>query len=70
MIQALKRSDGLKSGRPPFPAVMMFNILVLQALYNFSYDQAEFVIQDFLSGIFCTSESIGKCKQDARSSYE
>ena len=34
LAKALKRSDGSKGGRPPFPAVMMFKILVLQALYN------------------------------------
>ena len=49
LAKALKRSDGAKGGRPPFPAVLMFKILVLQALYNLSDDQAEFVIQDGLS---------------------
>ncbi len=45
----LKRSDGSNGGRSPFPAVMMFKILVLQALCNLSDDEAEFVIQDRLS---------------------
>lgn len=49
LAKALKRSDGSKGGRPPFPVVVMFKILVLQALYNLSDDQAEFVIQDRLS---------------------
>jgi len=49
LAKALKRSDGSKGGRPQFPAVLMFEILVLQALYNLSDDQAEFVIQDRLS---------------------
>jgi IS5 family transposase len=49
LAKALKRSDGSKGGCPPFPAVLMFKILVLQALYNLSDDQAEFVIQDRLS---------------------
>ena len=49
LAKALKRSDGSKGGRPPFPAVLMFKILVLQALYSLSDDQAEFVIQDRLS---------------------
>ena len=40
LAKALKRSDGSKGGRPPFPAVLMFKILVLQALYNLSDDQA------------------------------
>jgi transposase, IS5 family len=46
LAKALKRSDGSKGGRPAFPSVLMFKILVLQALYNLSDDQAEFVIQD------------------------
>ena len=49
LAKALKRSDGAKGGRPPFDAVLMFKILVLQALYNLSDDQAEFVISDRLS---------------------
>jgi IS5 family transposase len=42
LAKALKRSDGSKGGRPAFPSVLMFKILVLQALYNLSDDQAEF----------------------------
>ena len=38
--KALNRSDRGKGGRPPFDAVFMFKILVLQALYNLSDDQA------------------------------
>lgn len=49
LAKALKRSDGSKGGRPPFPAVLMFKIMLLQALYSLSDDQAEFVIQDRLS---------------------
>ena len=40
--KALKRSDGAKGGRPPYDPVLMFKVLVLQALYNLSDDQAEF----------------------------
>jgi IS5 family transposase len=49
LAKALKRSDGAKGGRPPFDPVMMFKILVLQALYDLSDDQAEFFINDRLS---------------------
>ncbi|EHH13639.1 transposase IS4 family protein [Mesorhizobium amorphae CCNWGS0123] len=38
-----------KGGRPPYDPVMMFKIMVLQALYGLSDDQAEFQIQDRLS---------------------
>lgn len=49
LAKALKRSDRAKGGRPPYDPVLMFKILVLQALYNLSDDQAEFQIQDRLS---------------------
>lgn len=49
LAKALKRSDGSKGGRPPYDLVLMFKVLVLQALYNLSDDQAEFMIQDRLS---------------------
>ena len=44
LAKALKRSDGAKGGRPPYDAVLMFKIMVLQALYNLSDEQAEFQI--------------------------
>lgn len=43
---ALKRSDGAKGGRPPMDAVLMFKVLVIQALYGLSDAQAEFQIMD------------------------
>jgi len=49
LARALKRSDGAKGGRPAYDPVVMFKVLVLQALYNLSDDQAEFQIQDRLS---------------------
>lgn len=49
LAKALKRSGGEKGGRSPYDAVQMFKILVLQALYNLSDDQADFMIQDRLS---------------------
>jgi transposase, IS5 family len=49
LVKALKRSDGARGGRPPCDPVLMFKVLVLQALYGLSDDQAEFQIQDRLS---------------------
>jgi transposase len=46
---ALARSDRSRGGRPPYDAVLMFRILVLQALYNLSDEQAEFQLRDRLS---------------------
>jgi IS5 family transposase len=47
--KARKRSDRSKGGRPPYDSVLMFKILVLQALYGLSDDQVEFQIRDRLS---------------------
>jgi len=49
LMRALQRSDRGKGGRPPFDAVVMVKVLVLQALYNLSDDQAEYQICDRLS---------------------
>lgn len=49
LIVALRRSDRGKGGRPPFDPVMMFKVLVLQALYSLSDEATEFQIKDRLS---------------------
>lgn len=46
---AVPRSDRSKGGRPPYDAVLMFKVLVLQTLYTLSDDQAEYQIRDRLS---------------------
>ncbi len=46
---ALKRSAREKGGRPPYDGVLMFKVLVLQALYNLSDEQTEYQILDRLS---------------------
>ena len=46
LAKALNRPDRSQGGRPPYDAVMMFKILVLQALYGLSDEQAEFQIMD------------------------
>ena len=66
LAKALKRSDGSKGGRPPFPAVLMFKVMVLQALYNLSDDPAEFVIQDRLSFIRFLDLSLSQKVPDAK----
>lgn len=48
--KALKRAEkNAAGGRPPFDAVLMFKVLVLQSLYNLSDDQTEYQIRDRLS---------------------
>lgn len=46
---ALGRSDRSKGGRPPYDAVLMFKVLVLQTLYTLSDDQTEYQLRDRLS---------------------
>jgi transposase, IS5 family len=46
---ALLRSNRGRGGRPPYDPVLMFKILVLQALYSLSDDATEFQIKDRLS---------------------
>lgn len=64
--KALKRSDGSKDGRPPYDPVLMFKILVLQALYNLSDDQAEFQIKDRLSFMRFLGLNPGVASPDAK----
>ncbi len=66
LAKALKRSDGAKGGRPPFDAVLMFKVLVLQALYGLSDDQAEFHIQDRLSFMRFLGLGLGDKVPDAK----
>ncbi len=47
--RALRRSDRSKGGRPPYDPVLMFKVLVLQAFYGLSDEQAEYQIRDRLS---------------------
>ena len=51
---ALVRSDRAKGGRPPYDAVLMFKVLVLQTLYTLSDDATEYQLKDRLSFMrFC-----------------
>jgi IS5 family transposase len=47
--RALKRSNRARGGRPPYDAVLMFRVLVLQTLYTLSDDQTEYQLRDRLS---------------------
>ena len=66
LAKALKRFDGSKGGRPPFSPLTMFKILVLQALYDLSDDQAEFVINDRLSFMRFIGIELGDKVPDAK----
>jgi IS5 family transposase len=63
---ALKRSDRKAGGRPPFDAVLMFKVLVLQSLYNLSDEQTEYQILDRLSFIEFLGLAVHDTVPDAR----
>lgn len=63
---ALAYSDGAKGGRPPYDAVMMFKILVIQAQNNLSDERAEFLINDRLSFMRFLGLSLGDGVPDAK----
>lgn len=46
---ALHRERKSNAGRPPYDAVLLFKILIIQRLYNLSDDQTEFQITDRIS---------------------
>jgi IS5 family transposase len=54
------------AGRPPFDAVLMFKILVLQSLYNLGDDATEYQIRDRLSFMRFLGLSLGDRVPDAK----
>ena len=46
---AVPRADGSKGGRPAFDHVLMFKVLLLQAMHGLSDERAEYLIKDRLS---------------------
>jgi IS5 family transposase len=64
--KALQRSDGSRGGRPPYDPVMMFKVLVLQALYSLSDDALEFMVRDRLSFMRFLGLGLGDRVPDAK----
>ena len=63
---ALERSDRARGGRPPYDAVLMFKVLVLQTLYTLSDDQAEYQLRDRLSFMRFAGLSLADPVPDAK----
>ncbi|RMI14600.1 IS5 family transposase [Pseudoroseomonas wenyumeiae] len=63
---ALTRSDRSRGDRPPYDAVLMFRILVLQALYSLSDEQAEFQLRDRLSFMRFAGLALHQAVPDAK----
>lgn len=66
LVAALGYSDGAQGGRPPFDPVMMFKILVIQAMDNLSDERAEFLINDRMSFMRFLGLSLADRVPDAR----
>lgn len=64
--RALLRSDRAKGGRPPYDAVLMFRLLVLQTLYTLSDDQTEYQVRDRLSFMRFVGLGLGDPVPDAK----
>src|SRR6195952_5448271 len=47
--QAVPRSNGGKGGRPAFDHVLMFKVLLLQAMHTLSDERCQYLIRDRLS---------------------
>jgi IS5 family transposase len=66
LVAALGYCDGAQGGRPPFDPVMMFKILVIQAMDNLSDERAEFLINDRMSFMRFLGLSLADRVPDAR----
>ena len=63
---ALARSNRSRGGRPSYDPVLMFRVLVLQALYSLSDDAAEFQVRDRLSFMRFLGLGLGDRVPDAK----
>jgi hypothetical protein len=66
--QAVPRADGAKGVRPAFDHVLMFKILLLQAMHGLSDERCEYLIKDRLSFMrFSASGWSTRCRTPTRS---
>lgn len=64
--KAIPRQKSEKGGRPPFDNLLMFKILVIKRLYNLSFDQTEFQINDRISFMRFLGFGLGDRVPDAK----
>ena len=64
--QAIPRIDNPKGGRPPLDNLLMFKTLVIKRLYNLSFDQTEYQINDRISFMRFLGFDIGDSIPDAK----
>lgn len=63
--QAVPRSDKSKGGRPAFDHVLMFKVLLLQAMHTLSDERCEYLIKDRLSFMRFLGLGLGDVVPDA-----
>jgi len=63
--RAVPRSDGSKGGRPAFDHVLMFKVLLLQAMHALSDERCEYLIRDRLSFMRFLGLGLGDVVPDA-----
>lgn len=66
LAKALEKTRKSAAGRKPFAAMMMFKILVLQALYNLSDAQMEYQLKDRLSFMRFLNVSLSEATPDEK----
>src|SRR5262249_16115579 len=66
LVTALGYGDGAQGGRPPFDPILMFKILVIQAMNNLSDERAEFLINDRISFMRFLGLTLSDRAPDAR----
>lgn len=57
------RADRSKGGRPPFDAVLMFKVLILQTMHSLSDERTEYLIKDRLAFSRLVAEPWGAGRQ-------
>src|SRR3954453_8285110 len=62
---AVSRADRSKGGRPPFDHVLMFKVLILQAMHSLSDERCEYLIKDRLSFMRFLGISVADAVPDA-----
>lgn len=62
---AVPRADRSKGGRPPFDHVLMFKVLILQAMHSLSDERCEYLIKDRLSFMRFLGISLADAVPDA-----
>ncbi len=63
--EAIPRTINPKGGRPPFKNLLMFKILIIKRLFNLSYDQTEYQINDRISFMRFLGMDFGDTVPDA-----